>query len=161
MEDDAFHHAALAGGKEMFQALGSTGPLQGLVWQAWWGFKPPFYQRKLSLEEYLLCLQSFLSSLHDAKLQYQGRGCHGMAPLQHQAQHWHSVFAGPGSDRGPTPAPFVFPFSARPTPAAEPGTARQQIRQQHGTHHPQMQPEVLLWEPGKWVMWPELRCPAR
>lgn len=31
MEDDAFHHATLAGGKEMLQAPGSTGPLQGLV----------------------------------------------------------------------------------------------------------------------------------
>lgn len=31
MEDDAFHHATLAGGKEMFQAVGSPGALQGLV----------------------------------------------------------------------------------------------------------------------------------
>lgn len=31
MEDDAFHHAALAGGKEMLQAVGSTGALLGLV----------------------------------------------------------------------------------------------------------------------------------
>lgn len=31
MEDDAFHHATLAGGKEMLQALVSTDPLQGLV----------------------------------------------------------------------------------------------------------------------------------
>lgn len=31
MEDDAFHHAALAGEKEMLQALGSSGALLGLV----------------------------------------------------------------------------------------------------------------------------------
>lgn len=29
MEDDASHHATLAGGKEVLQALGSTGPLKG------------------------------------------------------------------------------------------------------------------------------------
>lgn len=56
----------------------------------------------------------------------------GHPSLRRRAWQWHAVFAWPGSHRGATSPPFVFPLSGLPTCAAEPGTAVQQISQQHG-----------------------------
>lgn len=151
MEDDAFHYATLAGGEEMLQALGSTGALQGLVCAGMVRVQVTVLSEPMdenSLEEHFLCPQSLISSLHDAKLQCQGKGCHGMASLRCQAWCWHTMFAGPGSDHGSTSPPFVFPLSLQPTSAAEPGTARQQISQQHGLHHPKSSPECASGSQG-------------